>query len=57
MTSLAKQIIHRIIQDLEGRKGIGDEWDRIDQNIQQEIKNKWVELTENIINNDKNSQS
>lgn len=57
MTSLAKRIIHRIIQDLEGRKGIGDEWDRIDQNIQQEIKNKWVELTENIINNDKNSQS
>lgn len=42
-------IIYDLIKDLSGRRGLGQEWDNIDGEIQDEIIDKWYE----IINNSK----
>lgn len=42
---MIEKIINRIIKDIKGRKGIGNEWEMIDEDIVNEIKEKW----ENII--------
>ena len=33
-----------IIEDLEGRKGLGDEWDQIDDETKREIFETWVHI-------------
>ncbi len=38
----AEQIVDKIISDLSGRSGIGDEWYGIDSDIQEEIKEEWI---------------
>ena len=35
-------MIEKIVADLQGRKGLGDEWDQIDPETQQEIKGTWA---------------
>lgn len=42
------KIIDVIIDDISGRKGIGDEWYQIDDDIQEEIKATWREKIEAI---------
>jgi hypothetical protein len=42
---MIEKIINRIIKDIKGRKGIGNEWEMIDEDVINEIKEKW----ENII--------
>jgi hypothetical protein len=37
----AAQIVERIEKDLCSRQGLSDEWDRIDPEIQQEIRDTW----------------
>lgn len=43
-------VAEAIIEDIEGRKGLGDEWDAIDEDIQAEIKQEWVNLILGVIN-------
>lgn len=40
----AKEIVDNIIMDIESRRGLGDEWDMIDGEIQEEIKQTWMNL-------------
>lgn len=40
----AEEIVDRILHDLQGRKGLGNEWDEIDPEIQQEIREEWIQL-------------
>ena len=42
--SQAKIIIEKIVADIEGRKGISNEWEEIDDGIKQEIKDEWLEI-------------
>ena len=35
------EIIDKIIADISGRKGLGDEWDQIDDDIKAEIRAEW----------------
>lgn len=35
-----------IVSDLQGRKGLGDEWDWIDEDVQAEIVETWTDLIE-----------
>lgn len=42
--TVSEQIVTDIIIDLEGRKGLGDEWDQIDDEVQEEIKQRWVNI-------------
>ncbi len=39
--AIAKQVVKKILSDLSGRKGLGDEWDSIDEEIQEEIAETW----------------
>ncbi len=43
-TKIASKIVAEILKDLRGRKGLGDEWDQIDDEIQQEIVGRWAEI-------------
>lgn len=44
MEPLAKAIARKIIEDLRKRKGIGDEWNQIDDDAQEEIIEAWTEI-------------
>ena len=37
----AELAAYRIIDDLQGRSGLGNEWDQIDESIRQEILEEW----------------
>lgn len=36
--------VARLIDDIHGRKGLGDEWDQIDDDVQAEIREDWEEI-------------
>jgi hypothetical protein len=44
MRSDAKRIVEAIIDDLTDRSGLKQEWWGIDREIQEEIKQKWIEI-------------
>lgn len=39
-----KFIVDEIIEDILNRSGLGDEWEQIDKDIQEEIKEKWCKI-------------
>jgi len=40
----AKDYVESIISDLRDRSGIGDEYDCIDEEIQEEIRERWIKI-------------
>jgi hypothetical protein len=53
-----KKIVHAvdaIILDLSDRRGLKQEWDQIDDDIQQEIKETWAGLINRELNREKSS--
>lgn len=40
----AKKIVEALVTDLTDRRGLVDAWDSIDQDVQEEIMTKWVDL-------------
>lgn len=47
--SVADYAVKQIIDDLTNRRGLGHEWDAIDDDIQAEIKARWTEIIEDAI--------
>jgi hypothetical protein len=43
------KIVQEIIDDILDRKGLGDEWEQTSPKIQEEIKNKWIEIVKKNI--------
>jgi hypothetical protein len=43
----AERIVDAIIRDLSDRSGIGDEWHQIDEDLQAEVRDTWIELAMN----------
>lgn len=43
----AAQIVGEIIADLSDRRGLKHEWNRIDDDVQQEIKESWTAIVIN----------
>lgn len=41
---MAAMAMDAIVLDLQGRRGLGDEWDNIDHDVQQEIRAFWTRL-------------
>lgn len=41
---MARLIVDDIVEDLTDRKGLGNEWEEIDEDIQQEIKDNWKNI-------------
>lgn len=50
MEPLAEQIARKIIEDLSGRKGIGDEWNQMDKDTQKEVLKSWAEIIDPYLN-------
>lgn len=45
----AKKIVKEIIRDLTDRRGLRQEWEEIDADIQKEIITKWTKIVETNI--------
>jgi len=45
-----KNIINEIIEDIQDRKGLDNEWENIDKNIQEEIKEEWFKIINKKLN-------
>ncbi len=43
---IAKKAVKIIVSDLSDRRGLGNEWDQIDKDIQDEIKEQWTRYIE-----------
>ena len=43
----AKEIVLAILKDLTDRKGLGNEYEQADEDIQQEIFDTWTEIVAN----------
>ena len=51
MKKLSKNIISDIIKDIIDRRGLSQEWDMIDKDIQKEIKHEWCEIIDSHLSN------
>lgn len=40
----AEKIVKEILADLKGRRGFRQEWENIDDDIQDELKSKWIRI-------------
>jgi hypothetical protein len=47
----AKIAVDGIIKDLKGRWGLDNEWNSIDKDIQEEIKDQWTLIVLNAMDN------
>lgn len=43
-TSKENRIVDSIIMDIEARCGLGNEWDQISENVQDDIKEEWADI-------------
>jgi hypothetical protein len=48
-TEAARGAVQRIIEDLTRRRGLRQEWDDIDEGIQQQIREGWEGIVEDAI--------
>lgn len=46
MSKLVVKAVKAIIRDLAGRSGLGNEWEQIDKEIQEEIEREWQRIVE-----------
>lgn len=46
MSTIAEKIVTAILNDLTDRGGLGNEWDAIDSDIQNEIRQTWAEIVD-----------
>ncbi len=49
LKSISESIVNDIIYDLSGRCGLGNEWEQIDDDVTNEIKNKWKDIVEKYL--------
>lgn len=49
--SISQEIVDAIVFDFTDRRGLRQQWEGIDDEIQQEIKDAWKEKIINILNN------
>jgi len=48
--SRAEHIVNLIVHDFTDRRGLRQEWEQIDDDIQQEIRQTWTKLVEGNLN-------
>jgi hypothetical protein len=49
MPDAEKHIVAAIIRDIQGRKGLGDEWSMIDDETQDGIIERWREIVKEYL--------
>ena len=45
----AKNIVAALLEDLTDRRGLRQAWDSIDEDVQEEIIEEWVEIVEALL--------
>ncbi len=45
----AKNIVYQILADFTDRRGLRQEWEQIDDDIKEEIIQKWIDIVEKTI--------
>lgn len=40
----ARKVVDQIVNDITSRRGIGDEWEQIEPDIEEEIRNEWIDF-------------
>lgn len=45
---VASEIVDAIIEDLSDRRGLGQEWEQVDDEIKKEIKDTWAAIIEEM---------
>jgi len=45
----ASRIVDQIVEDIEGRAGIGNEWEEIDEETRQEIVLEWKDIVLGVL--------
>jgi len=48
-SEIAELIVDAILHDLQGRKGLRHQWNEIDEEIQEEIRTEWIDLTIGVL--------
>jgi hypothetical protein len=48
--SKEEEIIFSILQDFTNRRGLRQQWEEIDDNIQEEIIENWINIVKNKLN-------
>ena len=48
--SKEEEIVFKILSDFTNRRGLSGEWDQIDDDIQEEIIETWIDNTREILN-------
>jgi hypothetical protein len=56
MPDKATLIVEAILKDLKGRRGLRQEWDGIDRDIQEEIIDVWAASVRQILNDETETQ-
>ncbi len=47
--AMSEEIVDAILEDLQDRKGLSDEWDQIDDEVQAEIRDAWMLIARRVI--------
>jgi trans-2-enoyl-CoA reductase len=45
----SQTIVEEIIKDLSDRRGLRQEWNQIDEDIQEEIRETWVGIVQDVL--------
>ena len=45
------EAVHKILADMTDRRGLRQEWEQIDPDIQAEIRETWTEIVESVFTN------
>jgi hypothetical protein len=45
-----KAVVDALIEDLSGRKGLGNEWENCDEEVQAESKKEWCDIIMKTLN-------
>lgn len=53
MPKLATKIMNAILDDVTDRKGWRHEWDDFDEDVQQEIRETWIAIIDDILSQEK----
>jgi len=49
VSKTAEIIVDKIVDDLSDRRGIGQEWDQIETDIKNEIKETWCNIVDKVL--------
>lgn len=47
---IERRIVFRLLEDLTDRRGLRQQWEQIDDDIQEEIIQRWIELATTELN-------